>query len=244
MKWNEISKDPNDPSLRRRRSLHLRSLRSDRPIKNRVEFLVEKCRGKIVLDVGVVEHFSEASGSETWLHAKICDVAKSCIGVDILEGEIEKLKHKGYNLFCHNFEEKKLDKKFDIIILGDVLEHLNNPGSFISNLSSCLVEGGEIFVSVPNPWYFSFFLKTLWHTNHFEISTDHTAWYDKHTIYEIFSRYDIELIETIGVLVSKGYSVQAKLLIKIIPVLIKIGFNYEIFSRTIIYRLTNRRING
>lgn len=46
-------------------------------------------------------------------------------------------------------------KKYDLIILLDVLEHLANPGSFIKLILELLSDGGTILISVPNVVHWS-----------------------------------------------------------------------------------------
>jgi O-antigen biosynthesis protein len=42
------------------------------------------------------------------------------------------------------------DERFDVILLGDVLEHLRRPDLVLTQAASLLVEGGAIVASVPN----------------------------------------------------------------------------------------------
>ncbi|HEY5601162.1 MAG TPA: class I SAM-dependent methyltransferase [Patescibacteria group bacterium] len=44
----------------------------------------------------------------------------------------------------------KLDEKFDIIVLADVLEHLKNPETILKGLSKYLKDDGFFIVSLPN----------------------------------------------------------------------------------------------
>lgn len=41
-------------------------------------------------------------------------------------------------------------KKYDLIILGHVLEHVNEPTIVLNNLKKLLKKGGKIFCAVPN----------------------------------------------------------------------------------------------
>lgn len=49
-----------------------------------------------------------------------------------------------------NYIWKETEKKFDYIILADVLEHLKNPGEVLTNCSEVLKDDGKILVSIPN----------------------------------------------------------------------------------------------
>ncbi|ACS81653.1 class I SAM-dependent methyltransferase [Maridesulfovibrio salexigens] len=48
------------------------------------------------------------------------------------------------------FEDFETDKKYDVIIFGFILEHLEDPVLVLKRFKKFLVDGGRIFVSVPN----------------------------------------------------------------------------------------------
>src|SRR3990172_3495588 len=81
-------------------------IRTSEPI-NKEAFIQEKCRGKTVLDLGCIRHSAEfALGDLNWLHKKIKEVAEEVIGVDYLDGEIEKLQDAGYHIHFADVTKK------------------------------------------------------------------------------------------------------------------------------------------
>jgi 2-polyprenyl-3-methyl-5-hydroxy-6-metoxy-1,4-benzoquinol methylase len=44
------------------------------------------------------------------------------------------------------------DEKFDIVVMSDVLEHLEDPGALLDSARERLTEDGVILVSIPNGW--------------------------------------------------------------------------------------------
>lgn len=44
----------------------------------------------------------------------------------------------------------QLDGQFDVIVYGDILEHLRNPMEVFAGFNRCLRPGGQVIVSVPN----------------------------------------------------------------------------------------------
>lgn len=48
------------------------------------------------------------------------------------------------------FEDVKLDKKYDLVIFSQVLEHIDNPLSFLEQVRSVLSDDGVIALAVPN----------------------------------------------------------------------------------------------
>ncbi len=48
------------------------------------------------------------------------------------------------------FEEFSGDEKFDVIVMGFILEHVDSPGEILTHFKKFLNKGGKIFVAVPN----------------------------------------------------------------------------------------------
>jgi 2-polyprenyl-3-methyl-5-hydroxy-6-metoxy-1,4-benzoquinol methylase len=69
---------------------------------------------------------------------------------NVLNADIEKLEKLPYN-----------SGQFDLIIFGDVLEHLRNPELILKKLRPYLKDEGFIVVSLPNITYWSVRLKIL-----------------------------------------------------------------------------------
>jgi GT2 family glycosyltransferase/cyclopropane fatty-acyl-phospholipid synthase-like methyltransferase len=79
---------------------------------------------------------------------------KNCniFGIEICKGPA-KIASNVCDTIVGNIEELELtyeNKFFDYIILGDVLEHLNNPWEVLSSLKKYLKKDGYIIASIPN----------------------------------------------------------------------------------------------
>lgn len=75
----------------------------------------------------------------------------------ILEGDdavIEKfnIEHKEHNIrIIHTFfEDYDADEKYDLIIMGFILEHVEDPVFILEKYKDYLAENGKLFVAVPN----------------------------------------------------------------------------------------------
>jgi len=72
--------------------------------------------------------------------------------------EIDREKAKTAKSFCkqvlvEDVEKIRFDftqKQFDIVLFGDVLEHLKQPRKLLERVKPCLAEYGHIVISVPN----------------------------------------------------------------------------------------------
>jgi len=119
------------------------------------------------------------------LHKNIIDVAKNVYGIDILSEEIDILKNKGYlNLYNINILNDPIPNNlkkinFDKIILGEILEHINNPSHFL-NLVKQNFKFKEIIITVPNAFYIGNFFNNF--KNKELVNSDHRYWFTPYTI--------------------------------------------------------------
>jgi 2-polyprenyl-3-methyl-5-hydroxy-6-metoxy-1,4-benzoquinol methylase len=78
----------------------------------------------------------------------IADAYASCL--DIAEKRLGSVAGR-YLLDEDNFEpDQVIDRKFDVIVLSHVLEHLRDPIAGIESLLSLLNPGGKLIIAVPN----------------------------------------------------------------------------------------------
>jgi 2-polyprenyl-3-methyl-5-hydroxy-6-metoxy-1,4-benzoquinol methylase len=234
-RWNQISRNPNSPATKQARRDMLVAARVQAPTCNRVDYLCEMARGKDVLDVGIVDHTLESLDNPDWLHGKLCIAAKTCLGVDILEKEVNQLNQKGFNVICTDITEKPLHQTFDLIICGDIIEHLDSPGRLLASAAQMLRPSGKLIVSVPNPWYINILLKNTFNGSPYVDNVDHVTWFDACTLCELGERHGLVLHHFVGVTVQNQTKLLAKLFFSFAPLLTCLGLRSELFDKTIIY---------
>lgn len=94
-------------------------------------------------------------GSADGLLGKNLILNKSCV-VDCVDNDINNLNkciNNGYRksyLFDLDVDNIIIQDLYDVIILGDVLEHLKSPENLLIKLHECLKKDGLIIVSIPN----------------------------------------------------------------------------------------------
>lgn len=134
---------------------------SEADVGHRSDILVDLCRGKRVLHVGCCDHvplIAEKIAKNEWLHGLITRCSESTIGVDIDPvAVIEASRTSGLdNMFAGDLTSgdsiaEVTESSFDIALLGEVLEHIANPVSFLTRLREkyghCF---SQIIITVPN----------------------------------------------------------------------------------------------
>lgn len=107
--------------------------------------LINKNKLTSVLDVGCNKGFiGRALKDKLW--------EGNLTGLDIDSSFKTKLKKPYSNFINQDIEAESLTitRKFDAIVLADVLEHLNNPQKTLVRLKKLLSENGVIIISLPN----------------------------------------------------------------------------------------------
>jgi 2-polyprenyl-3-methyl-5-hydroxy-6-metoxy-1,4-benzoquinol methylase len=233
--WRDLSSDPNDPKVMEFRRVAISKARTERSIADRVAYLCDLVRGKSVLDIGVVEHTRDAASSRDWLHGHLKRHAARCVGVDILEAEVKYLREQGYEVIVADITLSPLPEKFDVIIGGEVLEHIDAPGMFMKNCAAMLNPGGRLAITVPNPWYINAIVKSGFRRYTFVDSADHVAWYDASTLFELGQRHDLKLDRFVGIAGHDPKTFGAKLFFNLGPIFIRMGLAPQLFAKSIIY---------
>jgi 2-polyprenyl-3-methyl-5-hydroxy-6-metoxy-1,4-benzoquinol methylase len=168
-------------------------------------FLSEFVTGRRVLDIGVVEHDISHIESPTWKHRFIKEHAAHVLGVDIIADKIELLKHRGFNVKqVDATSDDDLGERFDRVVIGDVIEHVDNPVRLLQFAGRHVTADGEILVSTPNP----FFLHSIWNTlvrGTFVGNVDHVSWVSPAAALEIGRRAGLCLDEYWLVLAGGTY---------------------------------------
>ena len=124
----------------------------------RLDFLRERVEGRSVLHLGCTNHpyTHESIEKGTFLHKDIVEKASVTCGFDFDEEGLEALRALGYtDLYradLEKLEDVGLDTTFDVIIAGEVIEHLKNPGSFLEGIKRFMHNGTELILTTVNAY--------------------------------------------------------------------------------------------
>jgi len=89
-------------------------------------------------------------------------------------------------------EPLDLDAKFDVVVAGDLIEHLANFDGFFRNCRRLLKDGGRLVVTSGNPFYADTFLCAA-HKKLYVVNPEHTCWICPQTLVQLASRYRFAL---------------------------------------------------
>jgi len=177
-----------------------------RIIFNRCDYLAALVHGKKVLDIGCVEHSFENSlkNGTHWLHRRIKETAASVLGLDYEKAEVLKMQQAGYHVRHADAENFNLNETYDVIMAGELLEHLSNPGRFLECARKHLNENGRLVITTPNANCLIYFLENLL-LGHEIDNTDHCSLYSPATLSTLLSRYEFKIEKHIFVAENTAY---------------------------------------
>ena len=162
-------------------------------VTDRLSIVLEKAPGKTVLDVGCTgtkKRFAHPHYQP--LHFSLVKVARDILGVDIDEEGIAAMKASGFNVQRADAETMNLGRRFQLIVAGDMIEHLANPGLFLSNMHLHLEDEGELVITTPNPFSFKQGWRILKH-NRVRVHPEHTFWFCPTVLHRLFEMCGFEM---------------------------------------------------
>lgn len=191
--WREISADPNAPAVRTYLRRALVTARQ-KPISDANAFLRDFVRDQSVLDIGIVAHTIEQADDPRWRHNVIRGVATATVGVDVLEGPVAALRDRGYDVrVVDATSDTDLQQRFTRVVIGDVIEHVDNPVALLRFAGRHLAPDGLILCSTPNPFYLGHILGVL-RDGTFIANAEHVTWITPTMALELAHRADLRLV--------------------------------------------------
>lgn len=159
-------------------------------------------RNNRILEIG-------AGCGGTLLKAKESGLAEYVVGVDLIKVADSSQTHPAMDRFLiGNIENMTLDfdeNFFDVILCGDVLEHLVDPWQCLVKLRPFLREGGVVIASIPNVRYWKVSMGLLFcgrwsYCERGILDRTHIRFFVKGTMLEMFedAGFKIRYMEPLG----------------------------------------------
>ena len=156
--WTNIDDDPNSERVISHNRALLDAAHAA-PVDGRAAYLCDLARDRTVLDIGAVEHTVPAHESAEWLHRQLAGVARQCVGLDVLEAPCAALRAEGYDIRVHDIMSEPIAERFELVVAGEVIEHVDAPVRLLAGAAQALAPGARLVVTTPN----TFMLNYAWH---------------------------------------------------------------------------------
>lgn len=161
-------------------------------IGDKYEIIKKLVKGKDVLDIGCTGGDPEAYSGDHWLHGYIKRNSNSVKGLDLNKTEVDRLNALGYDIAYGNAENFDLNKQFDVVFSGDLIEHLFNPGLFLKSARLHMGRDSHLIIVTPNPYRYNR-IKDIILRGYVRNHPDHTCWFDPVTLYQLLNFHSLKV---------------------------------------------------
>jgi ubiquinone/menaquinone biosynthesis C-methylase UbiE len=208
----------------------------------RIDELIRVCKSKSVLHLGFVQHLNweDRHANGMWLHSLLDSVTTNLIGIDYLEQEVLKInqrfnqKNVVGNVLA--LDECPIDQTFDVIVCGELIEHLDNPGLMLNGIKRFMNNETLLVLTTPNA-FCEAWVRRAWLGEEGKtfLNDEHVAWYSKQTLTHILERNGFQVEKADYYVANKGSNIhnvsfeKFKNILKTILFLQdkKLGFNHR-----------------
>jgi SAM-dependent methyltransferase len=181
-----------------------------------------------------VDHFA---GSGQHLHRRLARAASESLGVDVVPDGIEALRQEGFNVRVCDITGEAIDGTFDVIVAGELIEHLGRPEAVFQIGRRNLVSGGRLVLTTPNPYYLARIRDSL--LGRSRENADHVSLWSPAGIAEMAEREGLRLDRYRGIATTNARTVAGKLLLKLGPLLDRISRGSDAWCSTFIFECVN-----
>ncbi len=157
----------------------------------RVEFIKSACARKRVLHLGCTNwpYTQDSIDKGMLLHFDLEKTAGELYGFDFDQEGIDVLTAAGgknlYRADLEQLDDVPLDMTFDVIIAGEMIEHLSNPGLFLKGIQRFMTPETRLIITTINAYsamrFFIYGLRGKGGVNE-PVHPDHVAYYSYKTL--------------------------------------------------------------
>lgn len=161
-----------------------------------IDFISDVAHGRAlnILDVGC---------SAGYLGEYLRTLGHHVTGLDITPEAIDVAKtflNEAYCMKIEDFLDQHPDRRFDVVIFGDVLEHVTNAEEVLIKTATALKPGGKVVASIPNVAHVAvraMLLGGRWDYSALGLlDRDHVRFFTKESINQLFESTGYEVCET------------------------------------------------
>ena len=178
------------------------------------KLIAQIVKGKSVVHYGCVDDNKILIDSKMkkgyYLQKVVTDITTKCVGIDLNKELIEYLsvKYNVNNIYYGDVEDPntfdldiKTLKEYEILLIPDLIEHLNNVGKMLEGVRKYFSPQVKIYIMTPNPSGYLNFLATLLRREIY--SNHHSCLFTTECMKVLLGRYGFKIEKVYPVFVPK-----------------------------------------
>lgn len=161
------------------------------PPVTRIDEVLRRVHGPDMLDIGCSGQAGRRPDLDSpgWLHGRLRRAFPGTVGLEYDPANVAALQaHSIPDVVEGDAQDFSLDRRFDTIVAGEVIEHLERPGAFLTCARRHLKPGGPVVLTTPYAFGFMFVLYAWAKYPRTGSNPEHVAWYCPATISELAER--------------------------------------------------------
>ncbi len=197
----------------------------DFSLVQRLDVIREECTGKRVLHLGCTNYpYTEDSiKNHMLLHHELETIASDLWGLDADQAGIDLLKSHGSEQIMladlEHLDEVDLNQTFDVIVAGEMIEHLNNPGLFLNGIKRFMHDGSRMLLTTINAYCG---MRFFWYCIRGKrgsielVHPDHVAYYSYSTLKLLIERHGMHVESFLFYDIGKEHRPHNRLILNVI----------------------------
>jgi len=204
--------------------------------------ILKMAKGDSILELGIGHGFSTKILAEKFKNYVVIDASQ-----EMVNRFYKKFPEVKIKMFFGYFEEVELKEKFDNILMGFVLEHVDDPEIILSKYRKYLKPSGSIFITVPNGevlhrrfGYEAGMLDDMLKLTSADYEFGHKRVFNLEKLKKLVTSldYNIEKIEGIFLKpIATQQIIDLKLTDEILNAMLKVGINYPELCNSILMEI-------
>jgi SAM-dependent methyltransferase len=164
----------------------------------RIEAILSVVKGPDILNLGCVGHSLPARPKEKahWLHVQLTErfPGARIVGLDNDASNVERMREMGFDAVLGDAHGLTYVSCFDTIVVGELIEHLQNPGECLEGCRRALKPGGRIILTTPNAFCAMLGLMYLKNFNR-AFNAEHVLWFCPQTLHSLAERCGLRIVK-------------------------------------------------
>ena len=158
--------------------------------------IIHQCRGKRVLHLGCVGETEmpddvRVRAAPNLLHHALSEVA-DVVGIDTSKSVIDAYRRLGIfeNIVVGDVQELErapVDNQFDVVVAGDIIEHLSRPGDLLDGIHRFCSSSTQVIITTPHSFGLPNFVRHA--LGRFQDGNDHVMTFNSDNLVNLLSRH-------------------------------------------------------